>query len=452
MAETADIVMPAALVYRAVAELLPYARNSRTHSKDQVAQIAASMREFGFTNPVLTDAAGGILAGHGRVMAANLLGLSEVPTIPLGHLTKAQQRALVIADNKIALNAGWDIDMLRVELEELKAEDFDLSITGFSDAEIEEIFEPIAEEGDKDPDAAPPAPEVPHSVPGDVWILGPHRIMCGDSCSIDAWDQLMGKEKADIVWTDPPYNVAYESSLAGSIKNDDMDDAKFREFLVDAFTCMFAVMKAGAAIYVAHPDREAHQFHNAFRAVGLKFSGCIIWRKDSLVLGRTDYQNMHEPILYGWKPGSRHRWYGGRKNTTVLDLGPSSPFQRQEDGSYAIAVGDQVLRVSADAVLEESPSSVIFQEKPKRSDKHPTMKPVALVERMLKHNARSGDIVVDAFSGSGTTLMAADRLGMCARVMELDPKFVDVAVKRWQEYTGRRAINAETGREFPLDE
>lgn len=452
MSETAVIVMPAGLVYRPVAELLPYARNSRTHSKEQVAQIAASMREFGFTNPVLTDADGGILAGHGRVMAANLLSLDEVPTIPLGHLTKAQQRALVIADNKIALNAGWDTEMLRVELEDLKAEDFDLSLTGFSDAEIDELMEPQTEDTDKDPDAAPPAPEVPHSVPGDVWVLGPHKIMCGDSCSIDAWDQLMGKEKADIVWTDPPYNVAYESKLAGAIKNDDMDDAAFRQFLVDAHTCLFAVMKPGAAIYVAHADTEGLNFRAAFNAAGLKLSGCLIWRKDSLVLGRSDYQWMHEPILYGWKPGSAHRWYGGRKNTTVMELGASSPFVRQEDGSYAIAVGDQVLRVSGDAVLEESPSSVIYHEKPKRSSEHPTMKPVALVERMLKHNARAGDLVVDAFSGSGTTLMAADRLGMCARVMELDPKFVDVCVRRWEEYTGRKAINQTTGQEFPAAE
>lgn len=450
MAE-ADIVMPAELVYRPLAELLPYARNSRTHSNEQVAQIAASMKEFGFTNPVLTDGAGGILAGHGRVMAANLLGLPQVPTIPLGHLTKAQQRALVIADNKIALNAGWNLDMLRVELEDLKAEDFDLSITGFSDVELDELFEPQPEDNDKDPDAAPPAPVVPHSQPGDVWILGPHRIMCGDSCSIDAWDALMGKEKADIVWTDPPYNVAYESKLAGAIKNDDMDDAAFRQFLVDAHTCLFAVMKPGAAIYVAHADTEGLNFRAAFNAAGLKLSGCLIWRKDSLVLGRSDYQWMHEPILYGWKPGSRHRWYGGRKNTTVMELGASSPFQRQEDGSYAIVVGDQVLRVSGDAVLEESPSSVIYHEKPKRSSEHPTMKPVALVERMLKHNARAGDIVVDAFSGSGTTLMAADRLGMSARVMELDPRFVDVAVRRWQDYTGRRAVNTLTGAEFPVD-
>lgn len=451
MAETADIVMPAGLVMRAVAELLPYARNSRTHSKDQVAQIAASMREFGFTNPVLTDGQGGILAGHGRVMAANLLGLPEVPTIALGHLTKAQQRALVIADNKIALNAGWDVEMLRVELEELKAEDFDLSITGFSDKELDELFEPQADDNDKDPDDAPPAPEIPHSVPGDVWVLGPHRIMCGDSCSIDAWDRLMGKEKADIVWTDPPYNVAYESKLAGSIKNDDMDDAAFRSFLVDAHTCLFAVMKPGAAIYVAHADTEGLNFRAAFNAAGLKLSGCLIWRKDSLVLGRSDYQWMHEPILYGWKPGSAHRWYGGRKNTTVVELGASSPFVRQEDGSYAIAVGDQVLRVSADAVLEESPSSVIYHEKPKRSSEHPTMKPTGLIERMLKHNARAGDIVVDAFGGSGSTLIAAERLGMCARLMELDPKFIDVQCRRYYEYTGRVPVNAETGKEFPMD-
>jgi DNA modification methylase len=210
------------------------------------------------------------------------------------------------------------------------------------------------------------------------------------------------------------------------------------------------VMKPGAAIYVAHADTEGLNFRAAFNAAGLKLSGCLIWRKDSLVLGRSDYQWMHEPILYGWKPGSAHRWYGGRKNTTVVELGEGSPFVQQDDGSWAIRVGDRVMRVAGDVTVEESPSSIIYHEKPKRSAAHPTMKPVALVERQLKHNARTGDIVVDAFSGSGTTLMASDRLGMCARVMELDPRFVDVCVRRWQDYTGRRAIHAVTGTEFPV--
>lgn len=450
MLEPVVVVMPDTLRMRAVSELLPYARNARTHSPAQVSQIAASMKEFGFTNPILV-AGNDILAGHGRVMAASQLGLMQVPTIDLSHLSPVQRKAYILADNKLALNAGWDLEMLKLELVDLDAAGFDLGVTGFSDQELGELMLPDPEENDKDPDAVPDAPAVPHSVPGDVWILGPHRIMCGDSCSPDAWAKLMQGEKADCVWTDPPYNVAYESKLAGSIKNDDMGDAQFRQFLIDAHNCLASVMKPGAAIYVAHADTEGLNFRAAFNAAGLKLSGCLIWRKDSLVLGRSDYQWQHEPILYGWKPGSAHKWYGGRKNTTVVDLGSDSPFVRQEDGSYAITVGDKVLRVSGDAVLSESPSSVIYHEKPKRSSEHPTMKPVALVERLLKHNARAGDLVVDAFSGSGTTLMAADRLGMVARVMELDPKFVDVCVKRWQEYTGRKAINAETGAQFPAD-
>lgn len=463
MTDKTEIVMPQTFKMRSVAELLPYAQNARKHSADQVEQIVASMREFGFTNPVLV-AGDDILAGHGRIMAANVLGLVKVPTIDLSHLTAVQRKAYILADNKIAENSTWDLDILKSELVDLALAEYDLSLTGFSDQELGELLMPDPN-GEKDPDAVPPIPERPHSVPGDVWILGAHKIMCGDSCAPESWQVLMGSEKADCVWTDPPYNVDIggknesldkadggKRAKSGAINNDSMSDAQFKQFLIDCHKAVFAIMKAGAAIYVAHPDREAHNFSNAFREAGFKFSGCIIWRKNSMVLGRTDYQNMHEPILYGWKPGSAHKWYGGRKNTTVVDLGTDSPFQRQPDGSYTIMHGDKVLRVSADAVLSETPSSVIYHEKPSRSESHPTMKPVGLVERMLKHNARPGDIVVDAFSGSGTTLMAADRLGMCARVMELDPKFVDVCVKRWQDYTGRKAIHAVTGTTFPVED
>lgn len=444
-----QVVMPTELRMRRVADLLAYTHNARTHSKEQVAQIATSITEFGWTNPILTDGTDGILAGHGRVLAAQLLGLAIVPTLDVSHLTAAQRKAYVLADNKIAENAGWDLDLLKTELQDLDAQGFDLSLTGFSDKELGELMAITPDDSDQDPDEVPDTPDIPHTAPGDMWLLGPHRILCGDSCSIDAWDTLMGSEKADIVWTDPPYNVAYESKLAGSIKNDDMDDAQFRQFLIDAHTCLFAVMKSGAAIYVAHADTEGLNFRAAFHAAGLKLSGCLIWRKDSLVLGRSDYQWQHEPILYGWKPGSAHKWYGGRKNTTVMELGMESPFVRQADGSYAIAMGDRVLVVAADVVVEDMSTSILRHDKPKRSAEHPTMKPVALVERMLKHNARPREIVVDAFSGSGTTLMAAERLGMCARVMELDPKFVDVCVKRWQEYTGRRAVHAVTGAQYP---
>lgn len=430
-------------------DLVPYARNSRTHSDQQVAQIAASMREYGFTNPVLIDVDGGIIAGHGRVMAAKSLGLAEVPCIRLGHLSEAQRRAYVIADNKLALNAGWDEAVLRAELDALRQQNYDIDLLGFSDDELDAIFEPEVQDAGPDPDAAPDLPDEAVSKPGDVWVLGPHRVVCGDSTAITVWDALMRGELADAVWTDPPYNVAYESKLAGKIKNDDMGDAEFLALLRGAFTCLFSVMKPGASMYVAHADTEGLNFRRAFRESGFKLSGCLIWKKNALVLGRFDYQWIHEPILYGWKPGSKHRWFGGRKQVTVQDLGDSSPFVKQEDGRWAIKVGDQTLIVSGDAVVSgPEPSSVMNHDKPQRSGEHPTMKPVSLIERMLRYSARSGDVVVDAFGGSGSTLMAAERLGMVARLVELDPKFVDVIVRRWQDYAGRDAVLEGAGRTF----
>ncbi|WP_175787516.1 site-specific DNA-methyltransferase [Burkholderia anthina] len=445
-----EVKMPTEIRMRPIGELLPYARNARTHSDDQVAQIAASMKEFGWTNPVLI-ADDTILAGHGRVMAASKLGLAIVPTLDLSHLSATQRKAYILADNKLALNAGWDLDMLRVEIEDLKAEGFDVALTGFADAEVADLLTPEElDPSDKDPDALPEMPAEPHSGEGDVWILGPHRLMCGDSTSVDAWDTLMAGERADVVWTDPPYNVAYESKLAGSIKNDDMGDAKFHQFLQDAYTALFTVMKPGASIYVAHADTEGYNFRSAFLKAGFKLSGCLIWRKDSLVLGRSDYQWQHEPILYGWKPGAGHRWFGGRKQTTLADYGAASPFERQPDGRWVVRVGERTLVISGDAKVEELESSVVFCEKPARSALHPTTKPTGLITRFLRNSARHNDIVVDAFGGSGSTLIAAEQMGMCARLMELDPRFVDVICARYHAFTGRLPVHAATGEPFPL--
>lgn len=450
---------------RPIDSLIAYARNARTHSPDQVRQIKASLLEFGWTNAVLADAEG-IIAGHGRVLAATELyrdgkqlrfpsgaeiPAGMVPVVDCTGWSPAQRRAYIIADNQLALNAGWDEDLLRLELVDLQAENFDLDLLGFSDQELGELLNAadMNLDSDKDPDDAPAVEEKAVSQPGDVWVCGAHRVMCGSSLEVTAWDKLMTGEKADICWTDPPYNVDYESK-AGKIKNDNMADAEFRQFLQDAFAAIFTVLKAGAPIYVAHADGSPSEaFRACFRASGFKLSGCLIWRKSNFTLSRSDWQWIHEPILYGWKPGSRHRWYGGRKLSTVIETGESSPFTRLEDGRWSIRVGDAVLVVSGDAEVEEQPGSILFCEKPKRSDHHPTMKPVALVERMLRASARPGDIVIDAFGGSGSTLIAADRLGMSARLMELDPKFADVIVRRWQSFTGRRAVHQESGRHFP---
>jgi len=424
------------VTYRAPGDLKPYARNSRTHSKTQVETLARSISTYGFTNPILLAEDGTIIAGHGRLQAAIALGLDQVPTITLVGLTDAQRRALVLADNRIALDAGWDVEMLQVELADLKSDGFDLSLTGFSLEELDNLLAPA--EDARDPDDAPALPAEPMSKPGNIYVMGPHRLIVGDSTDVGVLHRLMDGAFADIVWTDPPYNVAYESA-AGSIKNDNMDDKAFYDFLLGFYTAAICWMKPGAAIYVAHADTEGLNFRGAFKAAGFKLSGCIVWRKDALVLGRSDYQWQHEPILYGWKPGSAHRWYGGRKQTTVMDLGDGSPFERLPDGRFQITVGDRIMIVGGAETIEEVVPSVIRAEKPRASALHPTMKPVELIERMLRHNARPGDIVLDPFGGSGSTLIAADRLGMCARLVELDPRYADVIVGRWEAWSGRKA-------------
>ena len=435
---------------RSVDSLVPYAANSRTHSEEQVAQLAAAMREFGFTNPVLIDEHGGLIAGHGRVMAAKVVGLAEVPCIVLSGLTPAQRRAYVIADNKLALNAGWDEAMLRSEIAALTADGFDLGLLGFGD-DLTDLMDGDLLKPEKDPDAAPSLPAAPFSRLGDVWRMGSHRVCCGDAESVSTWADFMQGRSADLCWTDPPYNVDYESKSAGKIKNDKMTGDAFRKLLGNSMAALHGILKPGASIYVAHADIEGYNFRSAFLAAGFKLSGCLIWKKDSLVLGRSDFQWMHEPILYGWKLGRAHRWYGGRKLTTVQEW-VGDPVKKLDDGTFQIVVGDQVLRVSGDATLEESPSSIFFHEKPRRSAEHPTMKPVALIERMLRCSGRSGDLVVDAFGGSGSTLIAAERLGMLAWLMELDPKFVDVIVRRWEEYSGEQAYRESDGAHMPASE
>lgn len=459
--------LPTKIDLRAVAELLPYARNSRTHSPAQVDHLAGLIRRFGWTNPCIV-ADGVLLAGHGRIMAAQKLGLARVPCIDLSHLSDNDRRAYVIADNRSSEMSGWDLDMLKAETDDLREAGFDLEATvGFSEEDLAAMFADL-DPGDQDseggdPDATPELPDVPVSQVGDVWVCGPHRVACGDSTDPVTWQELLQGEVADLCITDPPYNVDIgeknrsldrndggKRSKSGAIENDKMSAADFRDFLLRAYQAMFGVMKPGAPIYVAHADREAHVFRQSFEDAGFKFQSMIVWRKNQIVLSRTDYQSVHEPILYGWKPGAAHRWYGGRKRKTIMDAGEGSPFQQLPDGRWAIQVGDQVLIVDGQATLEEAPGSVAFHAKPSRSELHPTTKPVGLWEKLMKPSSRPGDIVIDPFSGSGTTLVAADRMGLIARVCELDPKFVDVAVIRWQMLTGRRAVHARTGQKFPM--
>lgn len=383
--------------YKEVAldSLIPYARNSRTHSDEQVAQIAASIKEFGFTNPVLVDADGGIIAGHGRVVAARKLGMAEVPVIELGHLTDAQRRAYIIADNKLALNAGWDDELLRVEFAELKADGFDLALTGFSMDEIGALEPVQLTEGLTDEDAVPDAGDIASSRLGDIWILGNHRVMCGDSTSIDAVEALMAGGRADMVFTDPPYNIDYQGvkDKRAKIKNDKMPDADFVDFLTQSIV-------GCETMYVCCSWQYAHLFRQAMEAIGRKPKAMIVWDKVNPAQHLDKYFKQHEIIFY----------YG-------------------DFGGHKTLRGD------------------VWTMKRQRNTVHPTMKPVELIEIAL--NDQPGKtVVLDSFGGSGSTLIACEKTGRHARLMELDPKYCDVIVKRWQDFTGKQAILDGDGRTF----
>jgi len=389
------------ITQKKVTELIPYVNNSRTHSDEQVAQIAASIKEFGWTNPILVDGANGIIAGHGRLLAARKLGYTEVPTIELTDLTDTQRKAYIIADNRLALNAGWDNEMLTIELNDLLADGFALEMLGFDPKELNALLEPEVIEGLTDEDAVPDVPEEPKTKLGDIYQLGNHRLMCGDSCSQEAVKKLTGGAGVDMLLTDPPYNVAYEGKTKESltIQNDSMGDDQFRQFLRDAFVTADTVMKKGAVFYIWHADSEGYNFRGACHDAGWKVRQCLIWKKSSMVMGRQDYHWKHEPCLYGWKDGAGHLWATDRKQTTILEF-----------------------------------------DRPSRNGEHPTMKPVGLFEYQMLNNTKGGDIVLDLFGGSGTTMLAAEKHGRHGYLMELDPKYCDVIVKRWEDFTGKKAV------------
>lgn len=394
------------------AKLVPYARNARTHSDAQVAQIAASIAEFGFTNPILAGSDGVIVAGHGRLAAAQKLGIATVPVVILDHLTPTQRRALVIADNRIAENAGWDDAMLQVELASLQDDNFDLSLTGFDADALADLLagEETTTEGDTDEDSVP---DVGLSItrPGDVWLCGNHRVICGDSTDASTYDALMAGEIADMVFTDPPYNVDYANTAKDKMRGTDrpiLNDnlgAGFHDFLLAALTPTLAHCRGG--IYVAMSSSELDVLQSAFRTAGGKWSTFIIWAKHTFTLGHADYQRQFEPILYGWPADGTRHWCGARDQGDVWNI-----------------------------------------KKPHKNDLHPTMKPVELVERAVRNSSRPGDIVLDSFGGSGTTMIASEKSDRKARLIELDPKYVDVIVRRWQDYAGGKAIRQSDGVAF----
>jgi DNA modification methylase len=377
--------------------LVPYARNARTHSKEQILQLRASLREFGFVNPVIVDKDLNIIAGHGRILAAKEEGIGEVPCVFAEHLTEAQKRAYIIADNRLALNAGWDDEMLSVEIADLQGADFDISLLGFNDAELNKLLGALEDVKDDDFDVEGELAKPAVTKPGDLWLLGQHRVVCGDSTQADTYTLLMDGKRANLVVTDPPYNVNYEGT-AGKIKNDNMADQKFYQFLLEAFTLTEKAMARDASIYVFHADTEGFNFRKAFKDAGFYLSGTCIWKKQSLVLGRSPYQWQHEPILFGWKKAGKHAWYSDRKQSTIWEF-----------------------------------------DKPRKNTDHPTMKPVPLVAYPILNSTMTGCIVLDPFGGSGSTLIACEQTGRICHTVELDEKFCDVIVKRYIDLKGSDA-------------
>ncbi len=376
------------------AELVPYVNNARTHSDEQIAKLRASLREFGFVSPIVIDADKNVLVGHGRLKAAQLEGLEKVPCVLAEHLTEAQKKAYIIADNRMAEDAGWDNELLRIELEELENLSFDLALTGFDGADLDKLLalDDDIEEDDFDVDAELEKP--PLTKTGDVWHLGEHTLICGDATQAETYERLLADKRVNLVVTDPPYNVNYQSS-AGKIKNDNMADDAFYDFLLSAFKNVESAMADDASIYVFHADTEGLNFRRAFKDAGFYLSGTCIWKKNSLVLGRSPYQWQHEPCLYGWKQKGKHAWYADRKQTTIWEF-----------------------------------------DRPKKSADHPTMKPIALMAYPIKNSTMSGCLVLDPFSGSGSTLLACVETERVFCGVELEEKYCDVTVKRYIERTG----------------
>jgi DNA modification methylase len=396
------------ITQKKVTELIPYVNNSRTHSDEQVAQIAASIKEFGWTNPILVDGTNGIIAGHGRLLAARKLGYKEVPTIELADLTETQKKAYIIADNRLALNAGWDNEMLTIELNDLLADGFALEMLGFDPKELDALLEPEVIEGLTDEDAVPEVPDEPTTKLGDIYQLGNHRLMCGDSTSIDAVDKLM-PETANMIFTDPPYLMDFTGGIHadgsksfnakhGGIKNDKMSEADGNDFL-DAINSII-LSKVDGAFYITFYRLGINKYFASMDRTGLKCRSLVIWDKGNHTLSNSDYMSMYEPMFYGWV--NNHKFYGGKN-------------------------GMDIWRVKRTA----------------KNDLHPTMKPVELVEKAVLDGSAINGIVLDLFGGSGSTMIACEKQNRHARLMELDPKYCDVIVKRWEDFTGKKAVLLE---------
>ena len=381
----------------AVGKLIPYVNNARTHSPEQLTKLRSSLREFGFINPVIIDREFNVIAGHGRIAAAKEEGMEEVPCVFVDYLTEAQKKAYILADNRMALDAGWDEELLRIEIESLQGADFDVSLTGFGEDEIADLFAGDGEKDVKDDDfdLSAALEKAAFVERGDIWTVGRHRLMCGDATSAEDVAALMDGKKANLIVTDPPYNVAFRSGSGLSIQNDSMENGEFYTFLYNSFSQMAAHLEKGGAAYVFHADTEGLNFRKAFVDAGFHLAGVCIWVKNSLVLGRSDYQWQHEPVLYGFLKNGKHPWYSDRKQTTIWNY-----------------------------------------DKPKRNKNHPTSKPLDLLGYPIRNSSQENAIVLDTFGGSGSTMMACEQTNRICCMMELDEKYASVILRRYVEDTG----------------
>lgn len=392
----ADKIMTGEMQKIPIGKLIPYVRNARTHSPEQIAKLRSSLREFGFINPILIDRDFNVIAGHGRLAAARDEGFTEVPCVYVDHLSEAQKKAYILADNRMAEDAGWDEEMLRVEIESLQEMAYDLSNTGFSVEELAAMFGTDEKEAkDDDFDLTAALEKAAFVEPGDLWTVGRHRLLCGDATQPEDVQRLMDGKRANLIVTDPPYGVSFKSSSGLTIKNDSIKDEEFYAFLLSSFKNMADVLEKGGAAYVFHADTEGLNFRRAFTDAGFHLAGCCIWVKDSLVLGHADYQWQHEPILYGYLPNGKHKFYGDRKQTTIWN--------------YA---------------------------KPKRNENHPTSKPLDLLCYPITNSSQENSIVIDTFGGSGSTMMACEQTGRTCYMSELDPKYASVILRRYVEDFG----------------
>ena len=400
-----------------VESLIPYARNARTHSDVQVAQIAASIKEFGFLSPIIITGDNTILCGHGRFYAAQKLGLKKVPCVREEYLTEAQRKAYIIADNKLSLNAGWDNDLLAIELKDLEADAFDLSLTGFSDSELDDLLHPDSEGVQDDFDVDKELKEPCFSKEGDVWTLGRHKVICGDSTCKDTYKKLLGDVKVNLVCTDAPYFVNLEST-SGKIKNDDLNDKEAYEFLMKVYKCVHDAMEKDASIYEFYATSKARVFHDAFEDAGFKVGAGLVWKKDRLVLTRTDWKYNHEPIIFGWRKDGKHNWYGDQKQTTVFEFDRVKNSKDEGCG-------------------------------------HPSSKPVPLIAYLISQSTMTNGLVLDVFLGSASTLIASEQLERTCYGIEIEPKFVDVAVKRFIAFKDGDASNVKLlrdGKEYSYED